>query len=137
MPKLPNPVIRSAPSDFDVLLSSLPALTTHLVELADRFNQVFSDENVRSFNTTFANVRLASEHLPGTLSEVQSLVADLRRARPPTARPRQWCDGVAGRAFYRVAAGRHDAPRPGRCMGRAAGRLCAHRGAADLEGPVA
>ena len=73
------PVIRSAPSDFDVLLSSLPALTTHLVELADRFNQVFSDENVRSFNATLANVRLASEHLPGTLSEVRELVADVRR----------------------------------------------------------
>jgi phospholipid/cholesterol/gamma-HCH transport system substrate-binding protein len=72
------PVIRSAPSDFDVLLSSLPALTTHLVELADRFNQVFSDENVRAFNTTLANVRLASEHLPSTLGEVQSLVTDVR-----------------------------------------------------------
>jgi phospholipid/cholesterol/gamma-HCH transport system substrate-binding protein len=73
------PVIRSAPSDFDVLLSSLPALTTHLVELADRFNQVFSDENVRSFKTTLTNVRLASEHLPGTFREVQELVADVRR----------------------------------------------------------
>jgi phospholipid/cholesterol/gamma-HCH transport system substrate-binding protein len=73
------PVIRSAPSDFDVLLSSLPALTTHLVELADRFNQVFSDENVHSFKTTLANVRLASEHLPGTLREVRELVADVRR----------------------------------------------------------
>jgi hypothetical protein len=40
------PVIRSAPSDFDVLLSSLPALATHTTELADRFNRVFSDENV-------------------------------------------------------------------------------------------
>jgi phospholipid/cholesterol/gamma-HCH transport system substrate-binding protein len=72
------PVIRSAPSDFDVLLSSLPALTTHLVELADRFNQVFSDENVHSFKATLDNVRLASERLPGTLREVQELVTDVR-----------------------------------------------------------
>src|SRR5580658_8841807 len=36
---LDYPVIRSAPSDFDVLLSNLPALTTHLVETAERINQ--------------------------------------------------------------------------------------------------
>jgi phospholipid/cholesterol/gamma-HCH transport system substrate-binding protein len=74
------PVIRSAPSDFDVLLSNLPALTTHLVELADRFDQVFSDDNVRSFKATLDNARLASEHLPDTVREVQALIADARRA---------------------------------------------------------
>ena len=74
------PVIRSAPSDFDVLLSNLPALTTNFVELADRFNQVFSDENVRSFKATLDNVRLASERLPGAVREVQELLADVRHA---------------------------------------------------------
>jgi phospholipid/cholesterol/gamma-HCH transport system substrate-binding protein len=74
------PVIRSAPSDFDVLLSSLPALTTNLVELADRFNQLFSDENVRAFKATLDNARLASERLPATLQEVQEMLADVRRA---------------------------------------------------------
>jgi phospholipid/cholesterol/gamma-HCH transport system substrate-binding protein len=73
------PVIRSAPSDFDVLLSNLPALTTHLVELADRFNEVFSDENVRSFKATLENTRLASERLPDTVREVQGLIGDVRR----------------------------------------------------------
>ncbi len=73
------PVIRSAPSDFDVLLSNLPALTTHLVEVADRFNQVFSDENVRSFKAILDNARLASERLPDTVREVQGLVAEVRR----------------------------------------------------------
>jgi phospholipid/cholesterol/gamma-HCH transport system substrate-binding protein len=79
------PVIRSAPSDFDVLLSNLPALTTHLVELADRFNQVFSDENVRSFKATLDNARLASERLPATLREVQDLMVDVRRATSEVA----------------------------------------------------
>ncbi|MHB8476905.1 MAG: MlaD family protein [Steroidobacteraceae bacterium] len=74
------PVIRSAPSDFDVLLTNLPALTTHLVELADRFNQVFSDENVRSFRAILENARIASERLPATLREVQAMVADVRHA---------------------------------------------------------
>jgi phospholipid/cholesterol/gamma-HCH transport system substrate-binding protein len=74
------PVIRSAPSDFDVLLSNLPALTTHLVELVERFNQVFSDENVRAFKATLDNARLASERLPGTVRDVQEMVADIRGA---------------------------------------------------------
>jgi phospholipid/cholesterol/gamma-HCH transport system substrate-binding protein len=73
------PVIRSVPSDFDVLLSNLPQLTTHLVELVERFNQVFSDDNVHSFNATLENARLASERLPGVVREVQQLVADARR----------------------------------------------------------
>jgi phospholipid/cholesterol/gamma-HCH transport system substrate-binding protein len=73
------PMIRSRRSDFDVLLSNLPALTTHLVELADHFNQVFSDDNVRSLKATLENVRVASEHLPSTVHEVQLLVADVRR----------------------------------------------------------
>jgi phospholipid/cholesterol/gamma-HCH transport system substrate-binding protein len=72
------PVIPSAPSDFDVLLSNLPALTTHLVELVERFNQVFSDENVHTFKATLDNARLASERLPNTVRDVQELVADVR-----------------------------------------------------------
>jgi phospholipid/cholesterol/gamma-HCH transport system substrate-binding protein len=74
------PVIRSVPSDFDVLWSSLPALATHLVELVDRIDQVFSDENVRSFKATLDNARLASERLPGTLRAAQDLLADARNA---------------------------------------------------------
>ena len=87
------PMIRSRRSDFDVLLSNLPALTTHLVELANHFNQVFSDENVRALKATLDNARLASERLPEhdargcrqllvevrrTTQEVQGAVADLR-----------------------------------------------------------
>jgi phospholipid/cholesterol/gamma-HCH transport system substrate-binding protein len=73
------PMIRSRRSDFDVLLSNLPALTTHLVELADHFNEVFSDENVRSLKATLENARAASDRLPNTVREVQLLVADVRR----------------------------------------------------------
>jgi phospholipid/cholesterol/gamma-HCH transport system substrate-binding protein len=72
------PIIRSRRSDFDVLLSNLPALTTHLVELANHFNDVFSDENVRGLKATLDNARLASERLPETVREVQQLVAEVR-----------------------------------------------------------
>jgi len=74
------PVIRSAPSDFDVLLSSLPALASHTIELVDRFNRVLSDENVHAFKAILDNARLASERLPETVHDVQLLVADTRRA---------------------------------------------------------
>jgi phospholipid/cholesterol/gamma-HCH transport system substrate-binding protein len=74
------PIIRSVPSDFDVLLRSLPALATHAIELVDHFNQVFSDDNVRAIHATLENARLASERLPPTLRGVQDLVADVRRA---------------------------------------------------------
>jgi phospholipid/cholesterol/gamma-HCH transport system substrate-binding protein len=74
------PIIRSAPSDFDLLLSSLPTIATHAVELVDHINQLFSDDNMRSVKTTLDNLRLASEHLPATLEEARNLLADARRA---------------------------------------------------------
>jgi phospholipid/cholesterol/gamma-HCH transport system substrate-binding protein len=73
------PIIRSRRSDFDVLLSNLPALTTHLVELANHFNEIFSDENVHAIKATLENARLASDRLPETVHEVQLLVAEVRR----------------------------------------------------------
>jgi phospholipid/cholesterol/gamma-HCH transport system substrate-binding protein len=73
------PMIRSRRSDFDVLLSNLPALTTHLVELANHFNEIFSDENVRGLKATLENVRLASERLPDTVREAQQLLVEVRR----------------------------------------------------------
>jgi phospholipid/cholesterol/gamma-HCH transport system substrate-binding protein len=74
------PIIRSIPSDFELLLSSLPALATHAIELVDHFNQVFSDDNVRAIHSMLENARLASERLPPTLRGIQDLVADVRRA---------------------------------------------------------
>jgi phospholipid/cholesterol/gamma-HCH transport system substrate-binding protein len=73
------PMIRSRRSDFDVLLSNLPALTTHLVELANHFNEIFSDENVRAIKATLDNARLASERLPDTVHQAQQLLVEVRR----------------------------------------------------------
>jgi phospholipid/cholesterol/gamma-HCH transport system substrate-binding protein len=74
------PVIRSAPSDFNVLLSSLPLLAARAGELLDHLNQGFSEENVRTFKATLDNARLASERLPALARDAQQLVADMRRA---------------------------------------------------------
>ena len=73
------PMIRSRRSDFDVLLSNLPALTTHLVELADHFNEIFSDDSVRALKATLENARLASERLPDTVRQAQQLLIEVRR----------------------------------------------------------
>ncbi|HVC01181.1 MAG TPA: MlaD family protein [Steroidobacteraceae bacterium] len=75
---LHHPLILSAPSDFDVLLSSLPALTTRAVELVDRLNQVFSDHNVAALGATIDNARRASERLPAVIHDVQQLVDEVR-----------------------------------------------------------
>ena len=82
-PLLPGeryPVIGSGKSSIDVLLSNLPNLTTHMIELVERFTQVFSDENVQAFKATLNNARTASEQLPPTLRELHEMLADARRA---------------------------------------------------------
>jgi phospholipid/cholesterol/gamma-HCH transport system substrate-binding protein len=72
------PVIRSAPSELDVLLRSLPALANHAIDLVDHMDQVFSDENVKNIKATLATVRQASERSPVLLREVEELVTDMR-----------------------------------------------------------
>jgi phospholipid/cholesterol/gamma-HCH transport system substrate-binding protein len=72
------PVIRSAPSDLDVLLRSLPALANHAIDLVDHMDQVFSDENVKNFKAVLANTRVASDKAPVLVHEIEDLVANLR-----------------------------------------------------------
>ncbi len=74
------PVIRSAPSDLDLLLRSLPALANHAIDLVDHMDQVFSADNVSAFKATLENARLTSERSPALLKEIGQLVADLKRA---------------------------------------------------------
>jgi phospholipid/cholesterol/gamma-HCH transport system substrate-binding protein len=74
------PIIRSTRSDFDQLLSSLPALANRMIDLVDHFNQVFSDENARAITQTLENARLASRNLPATVHDAEMLVAEMRNA---------------------------------------------------------
>jgi phospholipid/cholesterol/gamma-HCH transport system substrate-binding protein len=72
------PVIRSAPSDLDVFLRSLPALANHATDLVDHMDQLFSDENVKNFKALLANTRVASDKAPVLVHEIEDLVANLR-----------------------------------------------------------
>jgi phospholipid/cholesterol/gamma-HCH transport system substrate-binding protein len=74
------PVIRSTPSDWDVLLKNLPGLATRMVESVDRFNRILSDSNINSIKKTLENASLASERLPATVRGMEDMAADMRSA---------------------------------------------------------
>jgi phospholipid/cholesterol/gamma-HCH transport system substrate-binding protein len=80
VPSMTYPVIRSAPSRFDVLLASLPKLVGAADELIERANRFLSDENLAGVNHAVANIDKASSNLPQTLHEVNALVSELRSA---------------------------------------------------------
>jgi phospholipid/cholesterol/gamma-HCH transport system substrate-binding protein len=77
---LKYPVIRSAPSDFDVLLSSLPELVAGANQVVIRANRLFDDTNLHAVSTALANLESASSGLPKTAHDLNSLVAELREA---------------------------------------------------------
>jgi phospholipid/cholesterol/gamma-HCH transport system substrate-binding protein len=78
VPSIEYPVIRSARSNFDVFLASLPGLVTVVSDVAERVARIFSDQNLAALNTTLANINEASSQLPAALHEIRSLTADLR-----------------------------------------------------------
>jgi phospholipid/cholesterol/gamma-HCH transport system substrate-binding protein len=71
-------VIRSAHSDFDLFLSSLPALTARLNDLVDRSTRILSDKNIEGLERVVANLDKATAQLPHSAEQLDGLVADLR-----------------------------------------------------------
>jgi phospholipid/cholesterol/gamma-HCH transport system substrate-binding protein len=71
-------VIRSAHSDFDLFLSSLPTLTVRLNELVDRSSRLLSDRNIASVERLVANLDQAAARLPHTSGHIDTLVDELR-----------------------------------------------------------
>lgn len=78
VPSQTYPVIRSARSNFDVLLSSLPELIALANEVVERANRMLSDENLTAVSSTLHNINQASRSLPDTVREVNALVVELR-----------------------------------------------------------
>jgi phospholipid/cholesterol/gamma-HCH transport system substrate-binding protein len=74
------PVIRSAPSQFDVFLSSLPQLVADAGEVVRRANQLLSDTNLNAVAGALAGIESASRGLPQTSRELAALVSELRGA---------------------------------------------------------
>ena len=77
---LKYPVIRSAPSRFDVFLSSLPELVGEAAEVVKRAERLLSDDNLNAVSTALGNVNAATGKLPQTMHDLNALVTELRGA---------------------------------------------------------
>ena len=78
VPSQRYPVIRSARSNFDVLLQSLPELIALANEVVERANRMLSDENLAAVANTLHNINQTSKALPDTVREVNTLVVELQ-----------------------------------------------------------
>jgi len=77
---LTYPVIRSAPSKFDVFLASLPELVASANEVVQRAGRLLSDQNLAGLADAVGNLDKASRNLPQTVHDLNSLIAELRGA---------------------------------------------------------
>jgi phospholipid/cholesterol/gamma-HCH transport system substrate-binding protein len=77
---LKYPVIRSAPSRFDVFLASLPELISAANDVVARAGRLLSDQNLAAVASAVGNVDKAASSLPQTLKDVNALVIELRGA---------------------------------------------------------
>jgi phospholipid/cholesterol/gamma-HCH transport system substrate-binding protein len=78
VPSLKFPVIRSARSNFDVFLSSLPDLVGLASDVVERAALILSDNNIAKITSTVNNIERASGAFPGTVKELEGLLSDLR-----------------------------------------------------------
>lgn len=77
------PVIQSQPSPLAELLSGSGTLLAQAVDALNRVNRVLSDDNIRSFSTTLANVESVSNELEarkGMLAELESALENANSA---------------------------------------------------------
>jgi phospholipid/cholesterol/gamma-HCH transport system substrate-binding protein len=74
------PVIRSAPSRFDVFLAGLPEVLAAVGNLVDRASRLLSDENIAAVTTAVGNLDKASSNLPRTIHDLNALIGELRGA---------------------------------------------------------
>jgi len=72
------PVIRSARSNLDVLLASLPDMVGHATAVLERMEGLLSDRNLAAATHSLANIDQASAELPQTLRDLRALLTDLR-----------------------------------------------------------
>jgi phospholipid/cholesterol/gamma-HCH transport system substrate-binding protein len=71
------PVIRSAQSNIDLLLASLPEMVGRATDVLGRVESLLSEENVKSVSQTFTNLDATTRNLPETITDLRSLIADL------------------------------------------------------------
>ncbi|MBW4051667.1 MAG: MCE family protein [Proteobacteria bacterium] len=82
-PKVPGieyPVIRSAPSQFDVFMAQLPRLSAAAGGVIERLNRLLNDRNINDISRSLDNLSQASRSLPQAVQNVNALLVQLRTA---------------------------------------------------------
>ena len=77
---LQYPVIRAAPSQFDVLMAQLPRLSAAAGGVIQRLNRLLSDRNIDDVSRSLDDLAEASSSLPQTVRSVNALLVQLRTA---------------------------------------------------------
>src|SRR5580698_5922129 len=72
------PVIRSAKSNFDLLLASLPDMVGRATDVLGRVELLLDEDNMKSINHAFTNLDATTRALPDTIRELRSLIANLQ-----------------------------------------------------------
>lgn len=80
VPGIEYPVIRSARSRFDLFLARLPDVLASAGEVVDRASRALSDKNITAITNALNNIEKASQGLPQTLRDINTLVFELRNA---------------------------------------------------------
>lgn len=74
------PVIRAAPSQFDVFMAQLPRLSAAAGGVIERLNRLLSDRNIEDVSSSLDNLSQASDSLPEAVHNLNALLAQLRTA---------------------------------------------------------
>ena len=77
---LKYPVIPSAQSQFDVLVSALPDVVAKAGEALERVNGLLSDRNIAAVTASLGNAEAASRELPAAVADARVMFSDLRDA---------------------------------------------------------
>lgn len=80
VPGIRYPVIRSAPSQFDVFMAQLPRLSAAAGGVIERLNRLLSDSNITAVSHSLENLSQASGSLPEAVRNVNALLAQLSTA---------------------------------------------------------
>jgi phospholipid/cholesterol/gamma-HCH transport system substrate-binding protein len=80
VPSIEYPVIRSAPSQFDVFMAQLPRLSAAAGGVIERLNRLLSDHNIDDVSRSLDNLSQASRSLPQAVQNVNALLVQLRTA---------------------------------------------------------
>lgn len=80
VPSLRYPVIRAAPSQFDVFMAQLPRLSAAAGGVIERLNRLLSDDNIDAVTRGLDNISQASSSLPQAVRNLDALLVQLRTA---------------------------------------------------------